>query len=261
MTLNYPQNLTVLTVIIHIYNNQKVLDLQAQFWSGWEQVPNLELIFIDDGSIPPLDLKHIPAWVRKIRILDDIPWNQPGAKNLGASLSSSPWLLFLDADQFLDKNALGELLGRLPKLAKGTIYRFNRYCAKTNRALEIHQNCQLISKLDYENFGGYDEDFSGNYGHEDAYLERLWRLLGGKIEVLDKPHISDLSEMKTMGLNRNDRPNELLRRRKIRYWHCIQNPIGKFILSHPWILKSLIKIKFLADGRPTKKIRFHWIEI
>ncbi len=261
MTLTNPRNLYVLTIIIHIYRNQKALDLQTQFWSDWEQIPNLELIFVDDGSIPPLDLKNIPAWVRKIRILEDIPWNQPGAKNLGVLLSSSPWLLFLDADQFLDKNALVELLSRLPKLAKGTIYRFNRYCAKTNQALEIHQNCQLISKLDYENFGGYDEDFAGNYGHEDAYLERLWRLLGGKIEVLDKPHISDLSELRTMGLNRNDRPNELLRRRKIRYWHCVQNPIGKLILSHAWVLKSLIKIKFLADGRPTKQIRFDWIEI
>ena len=66
----------------------------------------MELIFLDDGSTPSLDLAVISHWVRKVRILDDIPWNQPGAKNLAVKLSIGSWILFLDADQFIDKEKI-----------------------------------------------------------------------------------------------------------------------------------------------------------
>jgi len=250
-----------LTIVIHIYNNQKLLDLQIESWDKWGPISNLELIFIDDGSRPALNLSTIPIWVRKIRILEDIPWNQPGAKNLGAHLASSPWLLFFDADQFIDKNKIIKLIALLPKLDKKVIYRFPRICSRTNQKLDIHQNSQLISRQEYTNFGGYDEDFSGNYGHEDAYLERLWKFQGGRISVLDEPSLIDLSELRTTGLNRNDRINELLRRRKMRFWHLLQNPVGKYLLSNQLITKGLIKFRIIADGRPSKKIKFNWQEI
>lgn len=261
MSLNRSQNFPNLTIVIHIYNNQELLDLQTPFWSDWYELPNLELIFIDDGSSPPLDLKHIPVWVRKIRILDDIPWNQPGAKNLGAFLSSSPWLLFLDADQFIDKEKILQLMYQLPHLEMNSIYRFNRYCSQTNNQLNIHQNCQLISRDAFLNFGGYDEDFTKNYGHEDAYFERLWKFKGNKITILDKPHLVDRSYLETKGLIRDGRVNELLRRRKMRYWHLKQNVIGNFILKRHMIFDFLIKIKIISDGQPKNQLKFNWMEI
>jgi len=250
----------ILSIVVHIYNNQEVLNLQAKYWQKWGSIQNLELILIDDGSHPRLDFSAIPPWVKKIRVTSDIAWNQPGAKNLGARLASGSWLLFIDADQFFNENDILNLTKKLAEFKHNIIYRFKRRCSKTGRELEIHQNCQLISKQDYEDFGGYDEDFAGSYGHEDAYFERLWKFKGGNIVVLDEPTLSDLSELRTTGLNRNGRNNELLRRRKMRYWHIISNPIGKLILASPLTLNLLIKIKLIANGGPTKKIRFQWEE-
>jgi len=249
-----------LTVVLHIYNNQEVLNLQNENWKKWISTENLELILIDDCSNPELDFSDTPNWIRKIRITSDIPWNQPGAKNLGANLASGTLLLFMDADQFFNSKDIQDLSTKLANFEQNVIYRFKRKCLRTGKILDIHQNCQLISKKDYENLGGYDEDFAGNYGHEDAYFERLWRFKGGKIVVLDEPFLSDLSELRTTGLNRDGRHNELLRRRKMRYWHILSNPIGKFILSNSTMLNLLIKFRLIANGQPAKQIRFSWKE-
>jgi len=47
----------------------------------------------------------------------------------------------------------------------------------------------------------------------------------------------------------------------MRYWYLKQNVIGNFILKTNLILDFLIKNKVIADGQPTKQIRFYWIEI
>ncbi len=251
----------LISIIIHIYNNQEVLDLQANLWQEFSDIKNLELIFIDDGSEPPLDTKKIPNWVKKFRIIEDIPWNQPGAKNLASHVSTGEWLFFIDADQLLKKEQLIALINSINQLKSGTIYRLPRFCSKSKRKLSSHQNCQIISKKDYLAFGGYDEDFSGNYGHEDAYFERLWRFKGGGIKLLDQPQLQDHSEYETKNLNRNSRLNELLRRKKMRYWHIRNNFVGNFLLSLPGVMEFLIRLKLIANGSPSEQLRFRWEEI
>lgn len=255
------QDQPVLTVIFHIYNNQEALDLQAERWIEWSNLANLEILLVDDGSNPPLDLSKIPDSVRKVRIIDNIPWNQPGAKNLGAHLALGPWLLFLDADQFFYKNEILDILTQLKTLDQHTLYRFRRFSAKTGNEIESHQNCQLIHKKAYDEFGGYDEDFAGNYGHEDAFFERFWRLMGRNVTLLQSPHITDHSELGTIGLVRNARINELLRRRKIRHLHCLQNPFARLLLSFTPFFNVLLKTQVLANGLPGEKIRFKWEEL
>ena len=251
----------LISIIIHVYNNQEVLDLQTNTWQEWSSIEGLELIFIDDGSNPKLDTSKVPNWVRKFRVIEDIPWNQPGAKNLASHVSTGEWLFFLDADQLLQREQIITLTKTLHLLKSSTIYRLRRFCSKSKKELSSHQNCQLISRKDYLSFGGYDEDFAGNYGHEDAYFERLWIFKGGEIMLLDQPCLQDYSEYETKDLNRNSRPNELLRRKKIRYWHIKKNSIGGILLSVPILLAFLIKINLLANGEPSKQLRFRWEQI
>ena len=42
----------LISIVIHIYNNQEVLNLQINAWQEWSDIKELELIFIDDGSNP-----------------------------------------------------------------------------------------------------------------------------------------------------------------------------------------------------------------
>jgi len=100
----------LISVVIHIYNNQEVLNLQTNAWQEWSDIKELELIFIDDGSNPRLDTTKVPNWVKKFRVIEDIPWNQPGAKNLASHVSTGEWLFFLDADQLLQRDQIIALI-------------------------------------------------------------------------------------------------------------------------------------------------------
>jgi len=250
-----------LTIITHIYNNQEALRTQIQEWNSWPvALGTFELIFIDDGSYPELDLENIPPWVKCYKILDDIPWNQPGAKNLGAQEALGQWLLFYDADQLIKKEEISNLLQSIDQLKEGILYRFHRYSLIGIQELSVHQNCHIISKYDYVKIGGYDEDFSGNYGHEDAYFDRLWRFRGNKIEVINFK-IIDQSKYETKGLNRDSSINKIIRRKKMRYWHIKGNYFGRAIIKIPSILNFLISVKIIINGEPGKKIRFNWKKI
>lgn len=251
----------LLSVIVHIYNNQKALEDQAAMWKTWDLGNKVELVFIDDCSSPQLDLSSLPLATKCYRILDDIPWNMPGAKNLGALKASGEWLLFYDTDQFLDSEGLKKLVEQLPVLPARTIFRFNRFDLKDHKPLPIHQNCQVIRKKEYLDLGGYDEDFSGAYGHDDSYFERLWTFYGGKISVLKEPYIFDDDRLATQNLDRDKKRNRLLRRKKMRHLHIESYTQGKALLKSTFIFNFLIKCQFIANGRPQSNIRFKWEEI
>jgi glycosyltransferase involved in cell wall biosynthesis len=248
----------LLSVIVHVYNNQKALDDQSAQWNKWDLGDEVELIFIDDCSSIPLDVSQLPLKTRCFRILDDIPWNMPGAKNLGALQAKGDWLFFYDADQFLDAQGLKKLVNQLNALPSNTLYRFNRFKLGDNSVLPVHQNCQVLKKIDYLEMGGYDEDFSGAYGHDDSYFERIWTFHKGKITVLDEPFILDDGELATQNLSRDTRKNRVLRRKKMRYWHIHSFFLGKMLLNSAYMLKLLIVFGLISDGRPQPQIRFKW---
>jgi hypothetical protein len=45
----------------------------------------MENILVDDGLNLALDVSVLSSWAKVYSISDDIPWNQPVGKNLGAS--------------------------------------------------------------------------------------------------------------------------------------------------------------------------------
>jgi len=50
----------LLSVIVHVYNNQKAVNDQAAQWNQWDLGNDVELIFIDDCSTIPLDVSRLP---------------------------------------------------------------------------------------------------------------------------------------------------------------------------------------------------------
>jgi hypothetical protein len=113
-------------------------------------------------------------------------------------------------------------------------------------------------KTEYFEVGGYDEDFSGAYGHDDSYFERIWTFRKGKIRVLDEPFILDDGELATQNLNRDTHKNRVLRRKKMRYWHIHGFFLGRALLNSESILRLLVAIGLISDGRPQLQIRFNW---
>jgi predicted glycosyltransferase involved in capsule biosynthesis len=130
-----------------------------------EKHPNTRVVIVDDCSPEPLNVETngFLDGIDGYRIEDDIPWNQPAARNLGFQ-ESEGWIVCADIDHLVTKENVEELL-KLKK-EKGTIYYLGREDDNS-------WNVYLIHKDDFEKIGGYDEDFCGHYGYDDILF--LWQ--------------------------------------------------------------------------------------
>ena len=135
-----------------------MLKKQYEEWKKYKD--KAKLVYVDDCAPVPL-VK--PEGVEAYRVLDDIKWNQGGARNLGMSKQKG-WVLVLDMDYLVTEKNLNDILQL--KLKKGTVYYFGR------TGEDISYTLYLIHSDDFKKTGGYDEDFSGHYGWEDALFNR-----------------------------------------------------------------------------------------
>lgn len=125
-----------------------------------EKHPECRVVIVDDGHSDALkSLESVDVY----RVDTDIPWNQPGARNLGFQ-ESEGWIICADIDHLVTKEMIDEVLKM--RKEEGTVYFLGR--EDTNS-----WNIFLIHKNDFEKIGGYDEDFSGHYGHDDTLF--LWQ--------------------------------------------------------------------------------------
>ena len=146
----------------------------------------INIQIIDDGSeerlYKLLDSKLIEDMGISIyRVIEDIPWNIPGVRNLGAKVASSEWVLFCDMDQFFLKRDMSKLLRLLDRgLDEKNYYSFQRLNGvRTAGTMMLTQN--LFWKA-----GGYDEDLVGNYGHNDPLFRLQLNSIGSKEIILKK---------------------------------------------------------------------------
>ena len=92
-----------LTYITHFYCNQKSIDSVVELLREYEKYPSdildrVEFVIVDDCSPLEYSIPHFNLNFRWLRIVTDIPWNQGGARNLGATLAKSDKILMSDLD-------------------------------------------------------------------------------------------------------------------------------------------------------------------
>ncbi|MFV0336999.1 MAG: glycosyltransferase family 2 protein, partial [Chthoniobacterales bacterium] len=108
-----------ISIIIPAYNASEYLD--ASIRSCLEQnLKPLEVIVIDDGSQDDTPLV-VEKFTKKITYRRTSNQGVAAARDFGASLASGHWLLFLDADDILRKNALEDLITISNKNAKADV--------------------------------------------------------------------------------------------------------------------------------------------
>lgn len=209
-----------ITLVYPYYCNPTTLELQVEHWSKlphW-MAAHLNVRIIDDGSPEPAKghLKRIGVPIQLYRIKEDKPWNQHGARNLGAHVapSSDDWLLMTDMDIVVPETALCFLLQS--RLDRDAHYFFGREFAD-GRPDKPHCNSFLVTKKNFWAAGGYNEDFCGTYGGDGIFTRALERVsqridLGGVKLLGLNDTIEDCS---TRGLGRKDTEfhHEYIRRR------------------------------------------------
>jgi len=165
-----------LTYITHFYNNQENIDSVISLLRYYEAMDpwlldQIQFVIVDDGSpieyeIPDLDLNL--TW---LKIREDIPWNQGGARNLGAVYAKSDKLFLTDLDWQINEEALRFMVEK--KRLGRTAYKIREAGRKKG-----HSNMWFISRARFLRFFGYDEQFSGGHGGEDYFFYRIQKYHG-----------------------------------------------------------------------------------
>lgn len=207
-----------ISLIFPYYKNSKMLEYQMNVWREYPASvkENLEIIIVDDGS--PIGLRAeevIKASVEKFghldfdfslfRILIDIPWNECGAKNLGVSHASNPWLLISDIDHIVTSQLLEHIQN--VSLDRKLIYGFTRKHRESGEVNKPHQETILVSIGKFTQVGWYDESYCGHYAFCAGEFIRRLDLLNTvtRIEIpLERVDYLFIPDAKTAGLVRKE---------------------------------------------------------
>ncbi len=170
-------------IIMPYYENPKMLERQVENWNLYsgEVRDAVRIILIDDGSqkYPALDIfKHCKLPKRLYRITEDIPWNQHGARNLGAHVACKReenfWLFMSDMDILLTAETAYDLFSR--ELDPKHYYTMERAFLPDLTRRKYHCNTFLVKHSMYWAVNGYDEDYCGTYGGDGPFLRQLGNL-------------------------------------------------------------------------------------
>ena len=98
----------MIALVMPYYMNGEMLRLQYRNFTSWPSRARnaIKIIIVDDGSpsdpaasVPrPYGLPELEIY----RVIDDRPWHQHGARNLGAFEADREWLLLTDMDHMLE---------------------------------------------------------------------------------------------------------------------------------------------------------------
>lgn len=179
------------TLIVPFYRQTGMLAQQVTEWNRYP--PGIQFIIVDDGSPEPAKgvvLKYAePETLERLRlyrICEDIPWNRSTARNLGARMAGTDWIVHVDTDHVLPWQPATRLLNMTPE--PGNWYRFPRW--RIGRAddtrkkdkipdqaqcgqIHPHIDSHLMQRDLYWSVGGYDTRYAGCLGGGTVFLRAL----------------------------------------------------------------------------------------
>ncbi len=203
-----------LTYILPVYQeNNDINDLEKliSIYEEYDEIllKKIHFIFIDDCSPIPVKINSKRINYTLLRIVDDIKWNQGGARNLGVHMSKTSKLILTDLDHTFPESILNDLvIKKIPNY----IYNFRRI--KNGKKVNSHPNTFFCSKSVFFKSLGVDEEFCGNYGYEDIYFKELQKYLGTRFKKYRKESIV-LFDHEQHSLVRDSTKNEKLLNEKM----------------------------------------------
>jgi hypothetical protein len=175
----------------------------------WNLYPSgLKVICVDDGSPEPalpIINEFISVFtfnttcVELYRIEIDRPWNRSGARNLGAHVATTDWIIQVDIDHVLPADAAKSLVHnfspdpqrwyRFPRIRRGKADETRKKDPipddQEYGQIHPHVDSYLVRRDFYFKVGGYNEDFAGAIGGGNEFLRRLEKQQ--RVELLPLP--------------------------------------------------------------------------
>jgi len=189
------------TLIYPYYRNAEMLATQYAHIAAlpWDVRQLVHLIIVDDGSpkapaFPPGDAKTNSQAIGELgvasfqlyRVHDDIRWNWLTCRNIGVHHAQTDWVLLTDIDHVVPEQTFRRITEQ--KLDPTNVYRFSRVSAPDLSPFKIHPNSWLMTRAMFDKIGGYDERFSGFYGTDGEFRDRV-RTNAKQVIILDEPLI------------------------------------------------------------------------
>jgi hypothetical protein len=203
--------------ILHTYYNQSP-ELLNHHLKEWKKINNkygdkVKYVIIDDCSDTPLYFKFKNLTI--YRILNNIQWNQGGARNLGFFVAPTQWVFCSDIDHVLLFESFDKLYAMQKQ--KREYYKVARIINEdlNTELTKITGGGYLINKDDFFDIGGYDEDFSGHYGYEDLNFHHRAETNGIIAKLLPDIYTVCYPVISTLKLNRETTINRELYNKKI----------------------------------------------
>lgn len=185
----------MITIVMAYYENAKMLRLQMHEWRMYTPSEKQALcaIIVDDGSPrnPAVEVANMYAAsvgfpIRVLRIKENKPWNQDGARNLAMKNTLTDWALMTDMDHMLARDQIGKLLDFSSHVAKRGEYYMPHRVDFDGKANHPHANSYLFNVWDFWKMGGYDEDFAGCYGSDGNFRKCARNVLQEKVTTTFK---------------------------------------------------------------------------
>jgi glycosyltransferase involved in cell wall biosynthesis len=251
-------NTFLLSLILTYYDRPFFLQQQVSEWVRYSVTSqkSLEIIIVDDGSgvnasqtLHKLLLQHKNAQNLNIivyRILCDIPFNQGGARNLGAHLARSKWLLLIDIDTVVTKENLELALDVIANNEPNVAYQLNRKLSHStlfsrlfHNGNKIHPNSFLLPKKIFWGAGGVEEDFCGSYGHDDSNFRTRLN------SFVDVTQLNDFLLMEIPPSKPKTEPDRDTTRNEILFNEIAQHKRNhsNLFLRFPWVMSYDTKCK------------------
>jgi len=165
-----------ISIVIPVYNSHKALRRQIKYYKRLNLPDDIEIIFIDDGSCPPL---KFATWkLKNCHIYptgDDRPWTQPCARNLGAKIAIGEYLMMTDIDHIFPREAIDAVYN-----FNGDKMEFTREFAILNNHGRIIQDLDNLVKYGFPKHK-YSKKGFRKYKHTNTFAMRrkiFWELGG-----------------------------------------------------------------------------------
>ncbi|MDQ8039910.1 MAG: glycosyltransferase family A protein [Rickettsiella sp.] len=256
-----------LSYITHFYCNQQNIDSVICLLRLYEQydpvlLDVIEFVVVDDGSPITYSLQKFNLNLTWLRINEDIPWNQAGARNLGVTYAKSDRIVLTDLDHMFPEMTLRYMAycshpGR-------NFFKIYRACQETGKIIRAHWNIFYFSRARFLRLYGYDEAFAGRYGFEDLWLSRFQKYLGSRQCYLPKKYRCferQVDRNKSYhSLIRDMTENREIYNRKKKEFKCYGQEFGhsRIFLNFTWQM-MLSHCRKLPKKRIKKYYNFWWL--
>lgn len=189
-----------LAIIYPYYTNVDLLMMQLDVWSGYTPhvKRGLTIILVDDCSPSESSaMSVINRWqhernrlvdwnMRLLCIEQDFLWNTAGARNLGAyyvkQLNQHAVIVMSLMDVFTPNSTMCNLIKLIVHghfLDQKRVCMFSRFVVPGLVSVTPHPSSLFVCHVEtFWSVGGFDEDFTGGYGHDDTLLRILFFISG-----------------------------------------------------------------------------------